>query len=174
MTDKDTDNAEFDLAPSKSARKREMTALQELGEALCSLTPKELARIPITDDDLLEAIDEVHRMKSNSALRRHRQYIGKIMRRIDAEPIRDALDALHERRAQNTQDFQSLERLRDRLIIEGDKALGEVLHTYANADRQHLRQLVRTAQSEAKGHKPPAASRRLFRYLRDLQEASPE
>ncbi|GAB5415850.1 MAG: ribosome biogenesis factor YjgA [Congregibacter sp.] len=168
LPDDDWDES-LDEGPSKSAVKREMTALQELGEALCELTPKQLARIPIVDEDLREAIDETHRIKSRSALKRHRQYIGKIMRRVDAEPLREALQALYEQREDDARDFHALEALRDRLIAEGDHALSDVLTQYPDADRQQLRQLVRTAQSEAKGGKAPAASRRLFRYLRDLQ-----
>ena len=73
------DNDEFELeneAPSKSALKREMTALQELGEALCALSPAELEKIPIEDATLLEAIHESRRIQKHGALRRHRQFIG--------------------------------------------------------------------------------------------------
>ncbi|WOJ98332.1 ribosome biogenesis factor YjgA [Congregibacter brevis] len=162
---------EFEEGPSKSARKREMTARQELGEALCALSPKELSRIPINDEDLLAAIEETSRIKHHSALRRHRQYIGKLMRRIDPEPLQKALDALYQSRLQETRAFQDLEVLRDSLVRDGDKALGQVLEKYPDADRQQLRQLIRDAQREAAAEKPPAASRRLFRYLRELHSA---
>ncbi|EAQ98989.1 ribosome biogenesis factor YjgA [Congregibacter litoralis] len=158
---------EFD-GPSKSAMKREMTARQELGEALCELSARELEQIPIEDEDLLAAIAETARIKHHSALRRHRQYIGKLMRRIDPEPLQGALDALYQSRKQETLVFKGLEALRDTLISDGDKALGPVLEKHPEADRQHLRQLIREAQREAVAQKAPAASRRLFRYLREL------
>ncbi|WP_439101875.1 ribosome biogenesis factor YjgA [Congregibacter sp.] len=164
-------NTEFD-GPSKSAMKREMTARQELGEALCELSPRELQQIPIGDEDLLAAIAETARIKHHSALRRHRQYIGKLMRRIDPEPLQQALDALYQSRKQETVVFKGLEALRDTLIRDGDKALGQVLEKHPEADRQHLRQLIREAQREAAAEKPPAASRRLFRYLRELHSAA--
>jgi len=160
---------EFEEGPSKSARKREMTARQELGEALCELSARELSKIPIEDEDLLAAIEESSRIKQNSAMRRHRQYIGKLMRRIDPEPLQKALDALYQSRKKETLQFQELEELRDTLVRDGDAALGQVLDQHPSADRQQLRQLIREAQREASADKPPAASRRLFRYLRDLQ-----
>jgi ribosome-associated protein len=79
-----------DLKPSKSARKREFLALQKLGEDLITLKESDLQHIGL-DEDLLEAILEARRIKSNSALRRQKQYIGKIMRNVDPEPIRAAI-----------------------------------------------------------------------------------
>ncbi|MEM1404784.1 MAG: ribosome biogenesis factor YjgA [Pseudomonadota bacterium] len=158
-----------DLAPSKTALKREMTARQELGEALCKLSAKELEKIPIESEDLLEAIRESHRISHHSGLRRHRQYIGKLMRRIDPQPIQEAMDRLYQERRAGAKAFQELEQLRDTLIRDGDKALAPVIDRFPQADRQHLRQLVREAQREKKADKPPTASRRLFRYLRELE-----
>jgi ribosome-associated protein len=160
---------EDDLAPSKSALKREMTARQALGEALCELSPRELAKIPIEDPALLEAIEECSRIRHHSALRRHRQYIGKLMRRIDPEPLQTALDSLHQSRRDEARAFQQLEEMRDRLLRDGDAALTELIDRYPSADRQQLRQMLREAQRELRAEKPPAASRRLFRYLRELQ-----
>ncbi len=83
-----------DLKPSKSAKKREYLALQKLGEDLISLKESDLIAI-VTDEDLLEAVLEARQIKSHSALRRQKQYIGKIMRRVDSEPIRAAMMRLH-------------------------------------------------------------------------------
>ena len=158
-----------DEAPSKSALKREMTALQELGEALCELSPAELAKIPIEDSQLLDAIQESARIQKRGALRRHRQFIGKLMRRVDAEPLQEALDALHQSRKDQTRKFHDLEALRDKLLQDGDSALTAFIKDHPDADRQHVRQLIREAQREARAGKAPSASRRLFRYLRELQ-----
>lgn len=81
-------------APSKSARKRHMTALQELGEALTELSDKQLASVPVDDERLLLAIRESRRIRQHGAKRRHLQYIGKLMRAIEAEPVAAALAAL--------------------------------------------------------------------------------
>lgn len=76
-----------DLKPSKSARKREYIALQKLGEELIALKASDLDRLPL-DDNLREAVLEAKQMKAHGALRRQKQYIGKLMRHIDPEPIR--------------------------------------------------------------------------------------
>ena len=76
-----------DLKPSKSARKREYIAVQKLGEELITLKVSDLDRLPL-DDNLREAVLEARQMKAHGALRRQKQYIGKLMRHIDPEPIR--------------------------------------------------------------------------------------
>jgi ribosome-associated protein len=76
-----------DLKPSKSARKREYIALQKLGEELIALKQSDLDSLPL-DDGLREAVMEARQMKAHGALRRQKQYIGKLMRHIDAEPVR--------------------------------------------------------------------------------------
>ncbi len=156
--------------PSKSELKRQMTALQKLGEALVELSDKELARIPIEDEGLAKVIREARGINSRSARRRHLQYLGKLMRSVDPEPLQRALDDLHQRRRGEAQAFQHLERWRERLLEEGDGAFEELLREYPDADRQQLRQLIRQHQREASAGKPPTASRKLFRYLRELAE----
>ena len=82
-----------ELKPSKSARKREYLALQKLGEDLISLKPSELDSLPL-DDNLRDAVEEARRIKAHGALRRQKQYIGKLMRYIDPEPLRAQLARL--------------------------------------------------------------------------------
>lgn len=79
---------------SKSARKRHMTALQELGEALTLLSDRQLGAIPLEDERLLQAVRETRRIRQNGARRRHLQYIGKLMRDIEAKPVIRALTSL--------------------------------------------------------------------------------
>jgi ribosome-associated protein len=82
-----------DLKPSKSARKREYIALQKLGEELIALKASDLDRLPL-DDNLRDAVLEAKQMKAHGALRRQKQYIGKLMRHIDPEPIRSEIAKL--------------------------------------------------------------------------------
>lgn len=82
-----------DLKPSKSARKREYLALQKLGEELIALHESDLREMGL-DEELLEAVLDARQIKSHGALRRQKQYIGKIMRQIDPEPIRAAMKRL--------------------------------------------------------------------------------
>lgn len=82
-----------ELKPSKSARKREYIALQKLGEELITLKESDLDRLPL-DDNLREAVMEARQIKAHGALRRQRQYIGKLMRHIDPEPLRTEMAKL--------------------------------------------------------------------------------
>jgi ribosome-associated protein len=148
-----------------------MTALQDLGVALTQLSDRELAQIPIEDERLREAIDEVRRINTKSARRRHLQFIGKLMRDIDPEPIQKALDALYSSHRAATDRFHELELLRDDVLARGDQGVQAVLERWPQADRQQLRQWVRQHQREQANGKPPSASRKLFRYLRELQES---
>lgn len=161
---------EQDYAPSKSELKRRMHALQDLGAALVALGEKELTRIPIDDDTLLEAIREGRLISSNSARKRHLQFIGKLMRNLDPEPIERALTELHEAHRQNTKKFHDLEQLRDEALAAGNEGMNAILTRWPEADRQKVRQLILQHQREAKQGKPPAASRKLFKYLRELQQ----
>ncbi len=159
--------------PSKTALKKQMTALQKVGEQLVDLSERELARIPIDDEDLLRAISDARRIRSNSARKRQLQFIGKLMRHIDPQPIEQALAELHERRRGLAQDFHELEALRDQLVADGPSAVEGIVQRFPHADRQHLRALLRAQQHEEKAGKPPAAARKLFKYLRELSETDP-
>jgi ribosome-associated protein len=156
--------------PSKSEMKRRMTALQELGESLTGLSEKQLSQVPIDDDSLLQAIREARAIRSNSARRRHLQLIGKLMRNIDPAPIENALQSMHRQHKQATDAFHQLEQLRDDMIAAGPVGVELAIGRWPEADRQQLRQLLLQHQRETQGNKPPAASRKLFRYLRELLE----
>jgi ribosome-associated protein len=163
-------DTEEDLGPSKSAVKRAMTALQDMGGQLVQLSDRELARMPIEDETLARAISEARRIRSNSALRRQMQYIGKLMRKIDAEPIARALTELHQKKHQQTDAFHQLEALRDTLLEQGPDGIEDAMQLHPGADRQHLRQLLRQHQKEVSQNKPPAAARKLFKYLCELSD----
>jgi len=156
-------------APSKSELKRRMTALQELGESLTRLSEKELAQVPISDPHLLAAIRETGRIRSNSARRRHLQYIGKLMRGIDPAPIKSALEALHDSHRRSADSFHELEALRDDILAAGPDGVGLAIRRWPEADRQQLHQLVLQYRREEDRGGPQTASRKLFRYLRELQ-----
>lgn len=165
-SDPDPDSEE---EKSKSQSKREMTALQGLGEVLVNLSAHELARINLPEK-LQDAVLAARSITQRGAHKRQLQYIGRIMRDVDAAPIREQLAELQSRSRQSAARLHHLERLRDRLLEVGDAALQEVLETFPNADRTHVRQLVREAHKEQHHDKPPRAARTLFRYLRSLQD----
>ena len=160
--------------PSKSAVKRQMIALQEIGESLTRLTEKQLANIPIEDERLIIAVKETQQIKSNSARKRHMQYIGKLMRDVDVDSIERALKFMYKHRQDSNDAFHELEKLRDNILESGVSGIEQVVTRWPSADRQQLRQLVLQHQRELKNSKPPAASRKLFKQLRDLQESYSE
>lgn len=156
--------------PSKSAVKRQMLALQQLGEALVGLSEKQLGKIPIGDERLLAVIREARAIRSHGARRRHLQLIGKLMRSTDVEPITSALQAMDRQQQGEADAFHQLEQLRDELLANGVDGVEQVAQRWPQADRQQLRQLILQHQRDSARNKPPAASRKLFRYLRELQD----
>ncbi|OLQ80449.1 hypothetical protein BIT28_17110 [Photobacterium proteolyticum] len=151
---------------SKSEMKRDMEALQKVGEELVELKPNALAKIPL-DEDLLEAVKDAQRFK-NEARRRQLQRIGKLMRQVDVEPIQAALDMLRNKHSQATVALKKLEQKRDKLIENGDSMINAIMVDHPDADRQRLRQLVRQANKEKAQNKPAKAYREIFQYLKTL------
>lgn len=151
---------------SKSQRKRESLAVQKLGERLTQLNPQQLAQIPL-NDDLRAAIEELSRIHHREGRRRHLQFIGKLMRNADHEAIEQSYSALMNQGRQQIQEQHLAERWRDRLLSEDPQALQDYIDQHNPEDIQHLRQLVRQALREQQQQKPPAAARKLFRYLRE-------
>jgi ribosome-associated protein len=162
---------EEDLGPSKSELKRQMHALQEIGESLVALSEKQLNDMPIESESLREAIEECRKIGSNSARKRHLQYIGKLMRHVDPAPIQRALALLYQESSQANINFHQLELLRDEVLAAGPAGVEKIMQRWPAADRQQLRQLVLEHQREQQNDKPAAASRRLFKYLRELQQS---
>ncbi len=165
----DVYEGEEELPKSKSQVKREMHALQDLGKKLTQLKPDQLARVPMSDT-LRDAIAEAHRIKQHEASRRHLQRIGKLMRAEDAEAIQRVIDEFDSSSQVHAQKFHELEKWRDRLINEGPEAVTEYLNEYTQADIQHLRQLVRNAAKDVRDQKNRGHSKKLFQYLREVQE----
>lgn len=162
-----------DYIKSKSQAKREMTALQELGEQLVHLNDAQLAKVPL-EPALLEAIHDVRKMPHREARRRHLQYIGKLMRSADHDAIRDAYDQIQDKSDKYVHLQHRIERYRDQLATGDAKALQDFIQLHPGVDVQHLRQLVRMAQKEQAENKPPVNARKLFRYIREQVEAQSE
>ncbi len=166
--DSETDD-EFDPDyKSKSQRKREVESLQDMGRELVDLSKETLRKMDLPED-LLDAVLEAKRITSHGAIRRQMQFIGKVMRGVDAEAIASQLAALRGESDAAKAEFHALERWRERLIAD-DNAVTEWLGRNPGADAQKLRQLVRNARKEAELGKPPKSSRELFRLLRETRE----
>ncbi|MGB5624052.1 MAG: ribosome biogenesis factor YjgA [Gammaproteobacteria bacterium] len=159
--------------PSKSQRKRESDALQALGEVLIDLPADALADAPI-EEDLREAVMLARGLRKHGALRRQRQYIGKLMRQIESP---QALQVFLQRRAdlqqRDRQRFHALERWRDRIIDEGAAAI-DACAADTGADPSELRALAATVRDQNDDAQRKRAGRALFRYLNDLGQADDE
>lgn len=165
----DEDTGEY-LGPSRSQNRREALEVLSLAEKLVSLTEAQLARLPVPEG-LLPHIRETRRITAHIAHKRQLAFLAKQMRREDddaLEAIRDALDEDGEAARREVAAMHRVETWRDRLLSDGDAALAELLDEHPTADRQHLRQLVRSALDERKRNKPPRAFRELYRALREL------
>lgn len=163
-----------DLLASRTETKKAMERLQALGERLAGLKPEQRKKLPITDR-LHVALDELSRLKAFEAIRRHKQYIGKLMREEDEAAILAALNPW-----QNPSLNRQIDLLCNRLLAQGDTVVGEVLHRFPAAERHTLRQHVRAAQKEASLLEPDAtpdesalpARKKLMLYLREVAAIS--
>jgi len=160
--------------PSKSQRKRDMTALQALGESLLRLSAAELARIELPQP-LREALAETPKIASHEARRRQLQYIGKLMRNIDPEPLRAAIGDASGESKRAVALMHRCEKLRDRLLADDD-ALATVLADLPGTDAQPLRAMIRAARREYLEGRPPKYARQLYRWLHEqyLHQGQPQ
>jgi ribosome-associated protein len=159
----------LDEGKSKTQVKRELHALVNLGERLTTLKADTLAKLPLTDA-LRKALADAPKHTANIARKRHILFIGKLMRDQDTGAILQLLDQLDASTRQYNERFHNLERWRDRLVTGTDAVLDAFVADYPEADRQQLRSLIRQAQHETAHNKPPASVRKIFKYIRELDE----
>ena len=159
--------------PSKSELKRQMTALQKLGEELIAEPRDRVKRVPMPED-VREAILECQQIKDHEGRRRQMQFVGKKMRTLEEHEIaaiQKTLDSWRGLSKADTASMHALERRREKLLKD-DNALTELLAQHPDLDAQHLRTLIRNARKEQAENKPPKAYREIFQILKQLQAAS--
>lgn len=137
----------FDEPPSKSELKRQMQALQVLGQELAELPASRIKALDIPES-LRDALNEFERIRSHEGRRRHLQLIGKLMRYTEPEPLREAVAAYKLGSAKETLALHQAEHWRDRLMGD-DNALTVWLQAHPSTDVQHLRSLLRAARKDA-------------------------
>jgi ribosome-associated protein len=174
-TTKDTELAkepisDADLPISKTKLKAEADAQQELGVRLTELPKDRLLKLNLPED-VVTAVLDTKKITANGAIRRHRQYLGRLMREIDTAPITEQLARWEGKHTAENAYFHGLERWRDRLINDAN-ALSEFMALHPATDSQQLRALIRNAQKEQAADKPPKSSREIFKLLREI--TSPE
>ncbi len=168
--DPDAPDDEIEIV-SKSQLKREMLALQELAVYITQLNPEQRAKLPLSAE-LERGIDETKNIKKREALRRHHQFLGKLMRSADHEAIQAAVDKMKDKQDRLVRLLHVMEQWRDELIDGDQQVIERFFDEFPQADRQQLRNLVRNAKRERPTQKPPTNARKLFRYIRDLMANS--
>ncbi|HJW57881.1 MAG TPA: ribosome biogenesis factor YjgA [Burkholderiaceae bacterium] len=162
--------------PSKSQLKREMTALQKLGEDLVAEPKERVRRVPMPED-VRDAILECQKIRDHEGHRRQLQYVGKKMRTLDEAEIaaiQKTLDSWRGQSKAETAAMHALERRREKLLAD-DAALTDLKAQHPEIDVQQLRTMIRNARKEQAENKPPKAYREIFQILKQLQsKASPQ
>lgn len=153
---------------SKTQRKKQVTALQDLGAELVKLKDDQLAAIELPET-LRDAVLEARRIGSFEGRRRQMQYIGKLMRNVDAAPIRAALDALQAEPRRETALHKRAESWRERLLAD-EAALAEFVRAYPQAGARHMQTLISAALREREAGQPPRHFRALYQLIRALLE----
>ena len=156
--------------PSKSQRKRDMHALQALGEELAALSVERLRSLELPDA-LRDALLQVRTLRTHGAVRRQLQYVGKLMRDVDPAPLRARLDVWNGTSREAVVRQHLAEHWRERLLA-GDESFGELLGEFPQLDIPAMRTLIRNARREREDNKPPRNFRELYRALLALIEAA--
>jgi ribosome-associated protein len=165
-----TPDAEEDTGPSKTQRKEAMHALQEIGKQLIELPDERLKKVPLSES-LRDAVLAARKITAHEARRRQLQYVGRLMRDVDAAPIAAALAAFEKTSDEEKARQHRLEKLREDLLAD-EKVLTSLAQEHPHANLQLLRQLRRNTLKEREAGKPPAAYRQLFKELKSLQAES--
>lgn len=165
----DDDEEQSEEEVSKSQLKREMHYLQDLGTQLLNIKHSDLLGLSLSEQ-LLTTLAETKRIKHREGLRRQMQFVGKLMRKEDAETIagvENYFEQLNNRHQIHNQKQHLVEQWRDR-ILQDSKEIETFMQSYPSADRKWLRQIARQSALETEHNKPPASARKLFVYIRDL------
>ena len=161
-------NDELEHLPlSKTKIKQKMQDLQDLGVKLVELNKEQLTKFDLPQI-LLDAIKLAQQINSNGALRRQYQYIGKLMRNIDTESIKETLNKIKGESVENIKLFHLSEKWRKRLL-EDDNAINQFINDYPICDKVELYNLIKKVKHEVEAQKK-RNYRRLFQYIRDIVE----
>ncbi len=153
----------MDDAVSKTQRKKEMLALQDVGAKLVTLSSEKLQQLKLPEI-LFDAVSEAKELTKFGAIKRQLQYIGRLMRDIDPAPIIDQLETWDGKSIRHTARLHFIERWRVRLLDE-ETSLAEFLNLYPAADAQRLRTLIRNIHTEQLADKPSKHFRSLFKEI---------
>lgn len=167
--EEELDESEFyAVRPNKTQIKKQIATIFAMAEELCELTPTQIAEFNLPER-VEQALLDAGKMGRNAARKRLLKYITAQLRLLEIEVVTEKLARMKNQSAHAVREHHQAERWRDQLIADsGNQLLTLLMSEYPAADSQHLRQLQRNAQKEAKEGKPPKSSRLLYKYLKDL------
>ncbi|MDC9729434.1 MAG: ribosome biogenesis factor YjgA [Methyloprofundus sp.] len=171
--EEDWEEETWAIRPNKSQLKRDIAEISSLSEEISQLTAAQIEKFSLPDA-VVVALEAAAKMPAKSARKRQMKYVTSLMRNEDLDAIQETLDKMKAKSAHAARELHQAERWRDRLLSEDTQALTDLLNQFPSAEAQQVRQLMRNAKKEASLSKPPKNSRLLFRYLRELIEATPE
>lgn len=158
----------YAVRPNKTQIKREIAALAVFAEELVSLPEAQLKQFELPED-LYNALHTAATLPASGARKRQMKYVCGLLRNIDITLLQEKLARLQSKSAHAVREHHVAERWRDQLLSEEKEvSLTRLLAEHPSADRQHLRQLVRSAKKEKTQVTPPKYARQLYRYLKDL------
>lgn len=168
--EKEIPNWEQEEFESRTDIKKAAQAVTDLGVQISEMTETEILKLQLPQE-FTDAVLMLKSMDKGPALKRQRMFVGKLLRQN--EPliieIKAKLEEIEAKKKQQNAHFHQLEKWRDRLVDEGDSALGELLNLYPQIDRQQMRQWIRNAKKEQSQDKPPKSAREIFQYLKALE-----
>jgi ribosome-associated protein len=160
------------LEISKSQRKRDANELLKLAKTLIAMPDARLNKMPL-DEHLREEVEFARSIRAHGARKRQLMTVAKMLRQRDNEQLLDTVNNSDLKTRQMNARFHLVETWRDQLIEGDDEVLSTLLEQHPTTSAQTLRQLIRNAKKEARLNKPPAASRKLFKLLREIDEENP-
>ncbi|WP_020484261.1 ribosome biogenesis factor YjgA [Methylomonas sp. MK1] len=164
----DDEGDHYAIRPNKTRIKKEIAEVFAMAEEICALSPAHIAEFELPES-IEQAMRDAGKMGHNSARKRLLKYITAQLRKLDTAAIHEKLARMKNRSAHAVREHHQAERWRDQLLAaNGNQQLTLFIEEFPTADSQHLRQLQRNAQKEAKEAKPPKSARLLYKYLKEL------
>lgn len=158
----------YAIRPNKTQIKKEIAAVFALSEQISELGQAQVAEFNLPDN-IETALLDAGKMPKNAARKRLLKYITAQLRTLDLDAVKEKLARIKSKSAHAVREHHQAERWRDQLLADdANQQLTQFIAEFPEADIQHVRQLQRNAQKEAKQSKPPKSARLLYKYLKEL------
>lgn len=160
------------IRENRSQSKREREEIKTFATELLQLPARQYALLPISDT-LAAALVEGKRL-TNNALKRHMNYLTRLLEEHDLAAVRHAHEHVNHPYLNDGAKHQRIQHEVERLMAGDADIIGELMNRYEDLDIQHLRQLTREAQKqhaalpEEERGKPGKYQRKLLQYLKAL------